>query len=272
MNCDDIIDIIVKFIHDIVSDAYLSKVVVGLSGGIDSSVSAALAVRALEVNNVIGIMMPRKIGGVYDSGYKDAVEFAKSLGIHYVTVPLENYLRDPPKRNFLNTEQLQNEQLLNGNIAARMRMIILYDQAARRRALVMGTTNKTELMLGYYTKYGDGGVDFEPLAGIYKTEIIRIAKHIGIPDNIVNKPPSADLWEGQTDEEELGVTYKDADKILWQLVEERNFPDDLRKNLKKLTGIEDKDILNRVHTLITKNKHKRHVPPTADVLEILCRR
>ena len=276
MNCKEIKNIIVKFIHDKVEETGLRNVVIGLSGGVDSSLVATLAVEALGKDKVIGVIMPNsyiETGSVEccsdDSGINkcrenlmDAKNLAESLGIKYYVKPLTN---------IMNTEYLlefgrsYNDLVRLGNIKARMRMILLYDMAMINDAIVLGTTNKTELLLGYFTKYGDGGVDIEPISDIYKTEVFRLARYIGVPDKIVDKSPSADLWDGQTDEGELGIKYSELDQILWWLVEEEYDARELEKELSKLTSITDKIMVEKVLDMMDINYHKTHMPKSCKV-------
>lgn len=172
--------------------------IIGLSGGVDSAVVTVLLVQAVGPDRVYGLLLPSA---------QDAERLAKQLGIHIISRPINSIVQA--------IVQDQTVSQLNlGNVKARVRMTLLYLQANKVGGLVVGTGNKTELQLGYFTKYGDGGVDLLPLAGLYKTQVWQLAKELGIPDEIVTKIPSAGLWDGQTDEAELGITYPTADKIL----------------------------------------------------------
>lgn len=267
MNCEEIKNIIVKFIHDKVGESGLSKVVIGISGGIDSAVITTLAVEALGKDRVIGIMMPKSMMDTTDNiNYIDAKNLAISLGIYNFTMPVDKFINKDCLDIMRNTLPDNKERKVRiGNILARGRMIILYDQAMFRNALVLGTTNKTELLLGYFTKHGDGAVDIEPIADLYKTEIFKLAKYIGVPDSIINKAPSADLWENQTDEDELDLRYEEIDQILWWLIEEQYNVKNLSENLEKLTGIKDKKVLEKVLTIMSKNYHKTAQPPICKI-------
>lgn len=262
MICKEIKNIITKFIHDEVGKTGLKNVVIGLSGGVDSSVVATLAVKALGKDRVIGILMPATNFDMLNANYKDAQNLASSLDIKHITIPVSTIV-NPYYLTFI--EGGQNGKLRIGNIRARSRMTILYDQAMTRNALVLGTTNKTEFLLGYFTKYGDGGVDIEPIADLYKTEVFKLARYINISDEIVNKPPSADLWDGQTDEEELGLKYSEADQILWWLIEEDYDALSLEANLERLTTISDKNLLGKLVYIMSKNHHKTHMPKSCRI-------
>lgn len=179
--------------------------VIGLSGGIDSTVIAYLAERAIGKDKVFGVCLPYK-----DQDYKEGEFIAKTLGLDYVVKNIApgvdaNIAADP---------DIYNTNLQKGNLMARERMIALYAIAAKKGMLVLGTTNKTEFELGYFTKHGDGAVDIEPIADLYKTEVWKMAKYLGVPDEYIEKSPTAGLWLGQTDEKELGVDYKTIDRIL----------------------------------------------------------
>ncbi len=175
--------------------------ILGLSGGIDSAVSAAISARALGKENTWGISMPYA-----DQSTEDADLVVRTLGIRSHEVNIENIVND---FDFLNLKKLGK-----GNIKARVRMTILYGFAEKLNGLVVGTGNKSELEIGYITKYGDGGVDIEPLGNLYKTEVKEVAKVLGLPKKIIEKTPSAELWEGQTDENELGMNYEELDAVL----------------------------------------------------------
>jgi len=267
MDCKEIKNIITKFIHDKVFETGLQNVVIGISGGIDSAVVTTLAVEALGKNRVTGILMPGStIDTLKNTNYTDAINLAVSLGINHFLISVDTFINKDCLDTMKNILQDDKERRVRiGNILARGRMIILYDQAMFRKALVLGTTNKTELLLGYFTKYGDGAVDIEPVADLYKTEIFQLARHIGVPETIINKPPSADLWENQTDEEELGLKYEEIDQILWWLIEEQYNVKNLSRDLEKLTGITDKKVLEKVLTIMSKNYHKTAQPPICKI-------
>lgn len=180
-------------------------VVIGLSGGIDSTVVAYLAVKALGKENVFGLCLPFD-NQEFESGKK----VADILGIHYDILNLCNVA----KAAFNDFGEVFDTDLTKGNFLARTRMALLYAVASKRKSLVIGTTNKTEFEIGYFTKWGDGAVDIEPIVDLYKTEVKELAKYLNIPEEYITKAPSAGLWEGQTDEGELGITYELLDKVL----------------------------------------------------------
>ncbi|MBK9122081.1 MAG: NAD+ synthase [Chloroflexi bacterium] len=204
---------ITGFIADQIAKAGAKGAVLGLSGGIDSALSAYLSAEALGAENVLAVRMPYRTSS--ESSMVDAEAVIADLGIPSITVPITD-MADSLIHQFPDMSDIRR-----GNIMARMRMVVLYDQSAARGLLPMGTSNKTEFLLGYSTIYGDSGVALQPIADLYKAQVRQIARDIGVPKQIIDKPPSADLWEGQTDEGELGFTYNDVDQVLYLLVDER---------------------------------------------------
>lgn len=227
---------------------YGPKAVIGLSGGVDSALVAALAVKALGKDNVYGLMMPANSQNI-DVNY--AVSHAGKLGIEYRVIDQLPAIIKACKYN--NT--FFDDPLDEGNLKARLRMVHLYAAARKYQGIVLGTGNKSEDMIGYFTKYGDGGVDILPIAQLYKTQVWKLAEEVGVPDEIIKRVPTAGLWAGQTDEGELGVKYYDLDRILlgcelgfdWQRIAEIiNLP------VKLVDGVFQR---------IAKNKHKIELPP-----------
>ncbi|MFZ4826384.1 MAG: NAD+ synthase [Phototrophicaceae bacterium] len=205
--------ILVGFIRDQITKAGLSRAVLGLSGGIDSAVSAYLSARALGAENVLVVRMPYRTSA--PSSYADAQTVIDDLQLPTATVEITD-MADALINRFPHMSNLRK-----GNIMARMRMVVLYDQSVEWGGLVMGTSNKTEFLLGYSTIYGDSGVALQPIADLYKFQVRQLARHLGVPAPIIDKAPSADLWDGQTDESELGFTYDAVDQLLYLLVDER---------------------------------------------------
>ncbi len=213
VNAELLRKILVAFIRNEVEKVGVRRVVLGLSGGVDSSLSAMLAAEALGPENVLGIMMPYKTSSPESRAHAELV--IRKSSIHSLTVDIspeidayfERFPDADPKRR--------------GNKMARERMTILYDHSARWDALVLGTSNKTELLLGYGTLHGDMASAVNPLGDLYKTQVWALAESVGVPEPIVKKQPSADLWEGQTDEAELGFSYRDVDRLLYLMVDER---------------------------------------------------
>jgi NAD+ synthase len=205
--------ILARFIRNEVQKTGVTRVVVGLSGGVDSAVSAMLAVESLGVQNVLAVLMP------YKSSHSESQAHARMItrmsGIESISVDITPQI-DAYFESFPDADARRR-----GNKMARERMGILYDQSARWSALVLGTSNKTELLLGYGTLHGDMASAINPLGDLYKTQVWALAEAIGVPDVIVKKEPSADLWEGQTDESELGFTYREVDQLLYLMVDQR---------------------------------------------------
>ncbi len=223
-------------------------VVVALSGGIDSAVTARLARDALGAERVLGLLLP-------DRGYPAALlaeteGYARSLGLPARTVPI-----DAVVAAFRASLPELTDRVALGNLAARARMTVLYAVARDRRALVAGTGNKSELLLGYFTKYGDGGVDLLPLGDLYKTQERALAAELGLPAAIRERAPTAGFWEGQTDEAELGFSYEDGDRILHGLEELRT-----EAEIAEATGAPPA-IVRAVAERVARNRHKRRLPP-----------
>lgn len=226
----------VDFIADYIAEAGASGVVVGISGGIDSAVAAALAVKALGKDQVLGIWMP-----VFSDArhFHDAKLLADQLGINLITIDLgASYT--VLLEEF--TKQGQFDDVIKGNIKARLRMTTLYAIAGQRRYLVSDTCNYSELYIGYMTKGGDGLADYNPLATLTKHQLRILAAYLDLPEQIINKTPSADLWEGQTDEGEMGFSYYELDKYL-------------------LTGEGNPMVIKRIETLHRISEHKRNLIP-----------
>lgn len=189
----------------------MSHAVVGLSGGVDSAVTAFLCSKAFGPENVTAVRLPYSQSS--ESSLSDAKAVIDALGIRSLTVPItamvDGYLAASPG---------PLDDLRLGNVCARCRMVVLYDVSAKEKGLVIGTSNKTERLLGYFTWHADDTPAVNPLGDLYKVQVWELARHLGVPDQIVNKPPSADLVAGQTDEDDLGVTYAQADPILSHLL------------------------------------------------------
>jgi NAD+ synthase len=242
------IERIANFIKDYVHNSGCENVVIGLSGGIDSSISATLAVKALGKGHVYGVMLPWKNSS--PASYNDALELALQLGIHYERIEIT-----PMVEAYFIKYQKDANNLRMGNWMARTRMCVLYDLSARYNALVVGTSNRTELLVGYFTQHGDGACAFEPIGHLYKTEVWLMAELLNIPAKIIQKTPTADLWDNQTDEGELGLEYKQLDIILCALTEEGVSQQMLIKS-----GIPEAKI-SRVLELMRKSEFKRNLPP-----------
>lgn len=229
---------IIKEIRKYFQENNFKKAVIGLSGGIDSSLSAKLVADAIGKENVHGIMMPVR-GLSSDDNIKDAADMCRLIGISYSVIYINDFIKDFEKLEW-------QSKIAKMNTASRIRAVILYHYANTHNALVIGTSNKTEMMLGYFTKYGDGAVDIEVIGSMLKTDELELARYLKIPEKIIRKTPTAELYHGQTDEDELGATYKEIDEMLGKIEKKQKLPNSalVKKILKRIKG----------------NEHKRNVP------------
>ncbi|PJF21166.1 MAG: NAD(+) synthetase [Phototrophicales bacterium] len=243
--------ILTGFIQDQIEKAGMKGAVIGLSGGIDSALSAYLSAAALGAQNVLAVRMPYKTSS--QASLIDAEAVIEDLGLPSVTVPITDMA------DALIAQFPEMNRLRKGNIMARMRMVVLYDQSAAHGLLPMGTSNKTEFLLGYSTIYGDSGVALHPIADLYKYQVRQLARAVGVPAAIIDKAPSADLWEGQTDEDELGFTYDAVDQVLFLLVDERYTVDEVVEE-----GF-DRQFVENVWRRVKANHYKRTMPNVAKI-------
>ena len=234
MDTKKVCDELIRWLSQKVKDAGARGLVFGLSGGIDSAVVGVLSKKAFPSSS-LGLIMPCYSN---EQDKQDAIKVAKKFDINYKIVPLDSvydeYLRILPNEG-------ENLKLAKANIKPRLRMITLYYFANTFNYLVVGTGNRSELEIGYFTKYGDGGVDLLPLGNFVKTQVRELALYLGIPDEIITKPPSAGLWEGQTDESEMGITYEELDKYL-------------------LTKEGRPEVIEKIEAMRKKSAHKRKLP------------
>ncbi|MFH1590662.1 MAG: NAD+ synthase [archaeon] len=231
------------------SDAGFQKAVIGLSGGIDSSVCAAILVQALGKENVTGLIMPHS--GVSDKRHTDdANNLADTLGIKTQTILIDPFIGS------FGALPWDGSKLADMNACSRLRAVILYHHANTHHELVCGTSNRTEMLLGYFTKYGDGAVDFELLGGLYKGEVYGLGRHLDIAAAILETPPTADLHPGQTDEEEIGASYEVIDAVLRQRY------DDGKDEESIAAAVGEPDVVRRILALAETNAHKCELPRT----------
>ncbi len=243
--------ILTGFIRSEITRMGFSRAVIGLSGGIDSAVSCFLAAEALGGQNVLAVRMPYRTSS--PDSLEDAQKVIDATGVQSLTVEITPMV-EPLFQRFPEMDNMRR-----GNIMARQRMIILYDQSAAFGGLVVGTGNKTEILLGYTTLYGDSACALNPIGDLYKTQLRQLAEAIGVPESIRRKAPSADLWSGQTDEGELGYTYADVDQLLYLLVDQRYTPQECIE-----AGF-DAAFVHKVVERMRRNQFKRILPPIAKV-------
>ena len=251
INVDLARDILTGFIRSEISRVGMSRAIINLSGGLDSALSCALAVEALGAENVMALRLP------YRTSSPDSLVHAQLMidqfKVHSETIDISPMV-DPLIERDPNISNVRK-----GNIMARMRMIALYDQSEVFKALPVGTSNKTEILLGYSTLYGDSASAINPIGDLYKTQVRQIARAMNIPAPIIDKPPSADLWADQTDEKELGFTYEEVDKLLYLMVDQRYSPQEAIE-----AGFDEK-FVTTVTSRIRRYQFKRMLPPIAKV-------
>lgn len=245
---EDVYPIIINFIRQKVEESGAGGVVIGLSGGIDSAVVSKLCYDALGGEKVLNIHMPYRISPSID--LEHVKQFCNQYGMELKIIPIDEMV-DAFSR-VLNISQ--TDKSLMGNIMARCRMIILFHHARLLNRIVMGTSNKSELLIGYFTKFGDGGSDFAPIGDLYKTQVRELARRIGVPEYFIEKTPSAGLWEGQTDEGEIGMTYDQLDRVLMGL-EMNMSPEEIASR----TDI-DSALVEKVLIMHRQSVHKRKMP------------
>ncbi len=244
IDCQKETDKIVKFIKATFKSQGFDKGIVAVSGGIDSSLSLALALKALGKDNLYTLQMPYK---------RQSVDLS-NLIIKKLAIPINHQLKLKLSRSVdklavkLNAKK---DPVRFGNILVRVRMTCLFDQAKRFNALVIGTENKSEQLLGYYTRYGDQAADLDPISHLYKSQVIKISEHLNLPKPIINQPPSAGLWQNQTDEKELGFSYQDADPVLKAINENQPLKDFDQALVEK--------VLKRVRSVDFKTKVPYHL-------------
>jgi NAD+ synthase len=251
LNTEIVRKLLIEFVRDETHKAGFNKGVIGLSGGIDSAVSASIASEALGKENLLAVLMPYRTSN--PQSQTDAGLVARELGIRTEVVDIT-----PMVDAYLERTNI-TDQIRAGNVMARQRMIVLYDLSGRDKALVIGTSNKTEILLGYGTLFGDMASAINPLGDLYKSQVWQLAEALGVRRDIIRKEPSADLWEGQTDEGEFGFTYKDVDRLLYFMVDERRSDPELSR-----MGFEA-SFIAKVRRMIRVSQFKRRLPLIAKV-------
>ena len=251
LNLKEVHNELVEFLRENFKKAGFSKAVLGLSGGIDSALVAYLLRDALGKENVLAIMMP------YKSSNPDSLNHAKlvieDLKINSKTIEITDMI----DAYFKNEKDASSLRM--GNKMARERMSILFDYSSKENALVVGTSNKTEIYLGYSTQFGDSACALNPIGDLYKTNIWDLSRYLKIPNELIEKKPSADLWEGQTDEQEMGLTYKEADQVLYRMLEENKTVEEI------LAEGFNKDLVDNIVRRMNKSEYKRRMPLIAKI-------
>ena len=251
LNLKDIHNELVEFLRENFKKVGFSKAVLGLSGGIDSALVAYLLRDALGKENVLAIMMP------YKSSNPDSLNHAKlvveDLKISAKTIEITDMI----DAYFKNEKEASSLRM--GNKMARERMSILFDYSSKENALVVGTSNKTEIYLGYSTQFGDSACALNPIGDLYKTNIWDLSRYLKIPNELIEKKPSADLWEGQTDEQEMGLTYKEADQVLYRMLEENKTVEEI------LAEGFNKDLVDNIVRRMNRSEYKRRMPLIAKI-------
>ncbi|MEN9563970.1 MAG: NH(3)-dependent synthetase, partial [Chloroflexota bacterium] len=251
INTDLAREILSGFIKSEITRVGMTRAIINLSGGLDSALSCMLAVDALGAENVLALRLPYRASSA--NSLSDAQLLIDQLGIQSKTIEITDMVEA-----LINREP-EMSNVRKGNIMARARMIVLYDQSEAYKGLAVGTSNKTEILLGYSTIYGDSACAINPIGDLYKTQVRELSRAMNIPAPIIDKPPSADLWADQTDEKELGFTYEEVDRLLYLLVDQRYSPQEAVE-----AGFNEK-FVNTVTARIRRNQFKRMQPPIAKI-------
>ncbi len=247
INPEETAELIMEFIRDYTENAGVKSVVIGLSGGLDSAVVTKLASLSLGKENVHALFMPELSTPMED--FEHVRLISSGIGIDYETIDISPLIHSIRK-----VYPYEMNEVTLGNIKSRLRMLLWYGYSNLRNSLVCGCSNKTELLVGYFTKYGDGGSDFMPIGDLYKTQVHQLAEYLEVPEPILRKAPSAGLWKGQTDEKELGISYEKLDKILYGL--ERKMP---IQKIAEIADVDENEVM-RMKTMRKISQHKRNIP------------
>jgi len=252
MNVQEIKEDIISSLKEFFKSAGKAKAVIGLSGGLDSAVCLSLITRAIGKENVTALFMP-EIDLTSKENEEDSYSYTQELDVDLIRVPINSYLDNLEKIPWKQTD------ISIINTKARIRMIVLYNYANANDSLVIGTGNKSEIYLGYNTKFGDSAVDILPIGDLYKTQVFELAKELNIPESIINKTPSAELMKGQTDEKDLNIKYEIADKIISNIIS---------KNMSRKEIIESGFKEEDVDNVLSKIKNSEHKRRTALIIKI----
>jgi NAD+ synthase len=247
------IEVIVAFIREQMAQAGFERLVIGLSGGVDSGTVAFLAARAIGAENLLAVRMPYRTSS--EASETDAMRVVDALGCRTELVDITPMVE--PMLARIHDDDAGALNVRRGNVMARQRMIVLYDRSAAEDALVIGTSNKTEGLLGYGTLHGDMAAALAPIGDLYKTQLRAVARELGVPEEVVSKPPSADLWPGQTDEGELGRSYESLDRTLYALVDRRWTVD------RCVAAGLPRELVEWVERRVARMEFKRQLPPVA---------
>lgn len=253
MNYKETENKITEFLTHKLDETGMEGFIVGISGGIDSAVTATLAVNAAGSENVTGLITPG--ASSKNENMEDAIQLAEELDIEYYEIDIE-----PAVDSIKSQAPIQVGEVSTGNIRARTRMIYEYLAANEEDKLVLGTGNRTELLLGYFTKHGDGAADLLPIADLYKTEVKELAEYLGLDQKFIEKQPTAGLWEGQSDEDELGASYDTIDLILRQLIDKEKSVQNIAEELE----IEESEV-ERFKSMYENSSHKRKMPDSPEL-------
>jgi NAD+ synthase len=249
-------NLIVDFIKKVFQSAGLSKAIIGLSGGVDSSVVCALAVQALGKDAIVPMLLP--YGNLNTEGVLSAMKVIEENQIalsHVIRIDIKPAVDTLIAYDrTINTVSSEIDRVRKGNIMARVRMTYLFDQAKKQKGLVVGTENKSEHTLGYFTRFGDAASDIEPILHLFKTEVFELARYLKVPQSIIEQTPTAGLWPGQTDEGELGFTYREADEICFLLYDEKKTIDEV-VSLGFAT-----ELVERIQARVSRNSFKHTTP------------
>ena len=257
LNCELTTKSLASIVKDEVQKIGLNHLVLGVSGGIDSALSLAIAVEAIGPDNITAVLMPYKLSS--ENSLTDAKALCDKYKVAHETVEITS-MADP---YFGLDSEMSN--LRKGNVLARLRMVVLYDYSSKRNGLVLGTSNKSEILIGYSTLWGDMASAVNPIGDLYKYQVYDLSRHLGVIDEILNKAPSADLWEGQSDEKELNLTYDFLDRVLYHWVDLCWSKARIVERLNEFKVEDAEQKVERIIKLVSRSQFKRKMPLIAKV-------